>query len=114
LIRSSNATTFGRNVFRRRFSLVSCLPIAVISARAFSIVTPGFSRPTTASVFPRRSFSSVSGNAEYKSIVLPGAKTVAKSNDWGRTPMTVVGASLMTMRRPTMFASDAKRVRRTL
>jgi hypothetical protein len=79
------------------------------SARALSTVARGFNRPTTPSIFPWRFVSSLSGKGKNRSRRLPGAKTVPKSNDSGKTPTTVTGASFKVSLRPTMPVSDANR-----
>src|SRR6266511_2964642 len=72
--------------------------------------TPGLSRPTTESVFPHRSVSSVIGNGTSISTFEPGEKTDEKSNDDGNTPTTSVGSLLSEMERPTTPASPPKRL----
>ena len=55
------------------------------------MVAPGFNLPTIDIVFPAGFVLSVSGQGIKISIGVPGAKTLAKSNDAGNTPTTVTG-----------------------
>jgi hypothetical protein len=76
-------------VFRSGWSRVTWVVITSNSAWALSTETPGFSRPTTANVFPHLSVSAVIGNGTSRSIRAPGEKTDAKSKEAGSTPITV-------------------------
>ena len=90
-------------------SRVNCSPIVRVSACACAAVTPGFSRPIIAIVLPQRLVSGLKGNGKYRSKWLPGAKTVAKSNEAGSTPTTLVAWSFSVREDPTMAGSDPKR-----
>ena len=87
----SRGTSLGVIGFRSGCWLSSCFPKAVNSACALSTVTCGFNLPTIFIVFPAGFVSSVSGQGIKISIGVPGAKTLAKSNDTGKTPMIVTG-----------------------
>ena len=66
-----------------------CCPRVHTSVAARSTETPGFNRATTASVFPMRLVSGVSGNGTNRSIWLAGANTDEKSKVGGSTATTV-------------------------
>src|SRR5260370_26775608 len=81
----------------------------VVSDCALGVEAPGFSRPMMDMVLPQRLVSGLSGNAKYKSIWVPGANTLAKSKEAGKTPITFTGLSLMVSGRPIIDGSDANR-----
>jgi hypothetical protein len=86
---SDNGLRKPPKLLRSGCSRTICGASARISACACAAVTPGFSRPIIAIVLPQRLVSGLSGKGKYRSNRLPGAKTVAKSNDAGSTPTTV-------------------------
>ena len=90
-------------------SRVSAVAMVCVSACACAAVTPGLRRPIIAIVLPQRLVSGASANGKYRSKCVPGANTDAKSNDAGRTPMTVVASSFSVSDDPTTAGSDAKR-----
>ena len=64
-------------------------------------------RPMMTNVLPCWSDCSLIGNGVKKSMRDPGEKNVAKSNEAGRTPTMVLGASLMVTVVPTTEGSPA-------
>jgi hypothetical protein len=71
-------------------------------------------QPSMAIVFPVGLVLSVSGQGIKMSIAVFGAKMLAKSNEAGSTPTTVTGLLSRINFRPTMFGSEANRLRQKL
>src|SRR3954452_1143279 len=65
-------------------------------------------------VFPCGFVLSATGQGIKISIGVPGAKTLAKSNDAGSTPTTVTGRLFNISLRPTTLGSEANRDRQNL
>ena len=84
------------------------------SACADTTVAPGFSLPTITMVFPVGFALSVMGQGIKISMGVPGAKTLAKSNEAGSTPTTMAGELSSISVRPTTFGSEANLLRQKL